>query len=65
MFEKLIYLISLVLLLGLAADRANADITTDLVGYWKLDDNANDSSGNNYHGEEFGNPFYVPGMIDQ
>jgi len=65
MCRKLIYLISLVLLLGLAADRANADITTDLMGYWKLDDNANDSSGNNYHGEEFGNPSYVPGMIGQ
>ena len=65
MCRKLIYLISLVLLLGLAADRANADITTDLMGYWKLDDNASDSSGNGYHGEEFGNPFYVPGIIDQ
>ncbi|MHC4324815.1 MAG: LamG-like jellyroll fold domain-containing protein, partial [Planctomycetota bacterium] len=51
----------LVLLTGIAS----ADITTDLLGYWKLDDNANDSSGNGYHGEEFGNPSYVPGMIDQ
>jgi len=65
MSKKLIYLISLVLLLGLAADRANADITTDLMGYWKLDDNANDSSGNNYHGEEYGSPSYVLGMIGQ
>ncbi len=65
MSKKLIYLISLVLLLGLAADRANADITTDLIGYWKLDDNANDSSGNGYHGEEYGNPSYVPGIIGQ
>jgi len=65
MSKKLIYLIHFVLLLGLAAERANADITTDLIGYWKLDDNAGDSSGNNYHGEEFGNPSYVPGMIDQ
>jgi len=55
----------LVLVLVLLADMANADITTDLVGYWKLDGNANDSSGNNYHGEEFGNPSYVSGVIDQ
>jgi len=44
---------------------ANADITSDLLGYWALDGNADDSSGNNYHGEEFGNPSYVPGVIGQ
>jgi len=55
----------LVLVLVLLADMANADITTDLMGYWKLDGNANDSSGNNYHGEEFGSPSYVSGVIDQ
>jgi len=64
MSKKLIYLV-LVLVLVLLADMVNADITTDLMGYWKLDGNANDISGNNYHGEEFGSPSYVPGMIGQ
>jgi len=64
---KKLTLLTLVLLLVLVllAGMANADITTDLMGYWKLDGNANDSSGNNYHGEEFGNPSYVPGFIGQ
>ena len=64
MCKKLIHLM-LVFVVALLADMANADITTDLVGYWKLDDNANDSSGNNYHGEEYGSPSYVPGIIGQ
>ena len=55
----------LVLVLVLLADVASADITTDLMGYWKLDGNANDSSGNGYHGQEYGSPSYVPGIIGQ
>ncbi|UCC97533.1 MAG: discoidin domain-containing protein, partial [Phycisphaerales bacterium] len=64
MSKKLIHLM-LVTALVLLADAANADITTDLLGYWKLDGNASDSSGNGYHGEEYGNPSYVPGIIGQ
>jgi hypothetical protein len=36
-----------------------------LVAHYKLDGNANDSSGNNYHGTEKGGASYVPGKFDQ
>jgi len=36
-----------------------------LVGYWEFDGNADDSSGNGYHGTENGDPTYVPGKFDQ
>ncbi|MHC4494915.1 MAG: LamG-like jellyroll fold domain-containing protein, partial [Planctomycetota bacterium] len=39
--------------------------TTGLVAHYKLDGNANDSSGNNYHGTEKGGASYVPGKFDQ
>jgi len=64
MCRKLINLM-LVLVIVLLADVASADIETGLRGYWKLDGNAKDSSGNGFHGEEFGNPSYVPGFIDE
>ena len=34
-----------------------------LVGWWRLDGNANDSSGNNNHGTLLGNPQMVAGKI--
>ena len=37
----------------------------DLVAHYQLDGNANDSSGNNYHGTEKGGPSYVAGKFDQ
>jgi hypothetical protein len=33
--------------------------------YYKLDGDASDSSGNGYHGTEYGGPTYVPGIIGQ
>jgi hypothetical protein len=36
-----------------------------LVGWWKFDGNANDSSGNGNNGTEIGNPIYVAGKISQ
>jgi len=51
MFRKPTCLVSLLLLLGMHAHSANADITSDLVSYWKLDDGsgttAKDSFGSN------------------
>ncbi len=35
------------------------------VGYWKFDDNANDSSGNLHHGVEFNNPSYLTGYVNK
>ncbi|UCD49687.1 MAG: hypothetical protein JSW27_19405 [Phycisphaerales bacterium] len=37
----------------------------NLVGYWALDGNANDSSGNGYDGTEVGGPTYVAGKDGQ
>lgn len=55
-----------VLLLGLAVGSAHADITTGLVARYRMDGNANDTSGNGNHGtivgslvsttDRFGNP---------
>ncbi|MHC4536214.1 MAG: LamG domain-containing protein [Planctomycetota bacterium] len=51
MCKKLICLVSLVLLLGLYVDSANADIKSDLISHWKFDEGsgtmARDSAGIN------------------
>ena len=51
MCRKLICLISFVLLLSVSVDITNADIKSDLISYWKLDDGsgttARDSAGSN------------------
>ena len=36
-----------------------------LVGWWQLDGNIKDSSGNNHHGIVRGNPTWVPGRVDR
>ena len=41
----------LVLMLFLAVISTPADITKGMIGYWPLDGNAKDESGNDYHGE--------------
>ncbi|MBN2132803.1 MAG: LamG domain-containing protein [Sedimentisphaerales bacterium] len=61
MAAKLTYAITLSLLLGLfAGSVANAD----LVGWWKLDGNAVDSSDNGHDGVLFGDPEWVEGIVD-
>ncbi|HCO96531.1 MAG TPA: hypothetical protein DIU00_21765 [Phycisphaerales bacterium] len=51
MYRRLTCLISFVLLLGISVNIANADIKSDLVSYWKLDDGsgttARDTVGSN------------------
>jgi len=51
MCRKLFFLISFLLLLGLIVNIAKADIKSDLISYWKLDDGsgtiARDSAGSN------------------
>ncbi|UCD49688.1 MAG: discoidin domain-containing protein [Phycisphaerales bacterium] len=39
--------------------------SANLVGQWSLDGNANDSSGNGYHGTEMNGPTYVTGIDGQ
>ena len=62
MCRKLIYLISFVLLLGLAGSAS-----AELVAHWNFDegsgDTAFDSSVNNYHGIFFNDPPWVQGMF--
>ena len=41
------------------------DLQEGLVGHWMFDGNADDSSGNGYHGEENGDTAYVPGKFGQ
>jgi hypothetical protein len=68
MCKKLIYFISFVLVLGMAAGVANsqqAAIRDGLVGYYPLDGNAQDFSGLGNHGTVGGNPTYVVGMVGQ
>jgi len=68
MCKKLIFLVSLVFVLGPITRMASADITTGLVGYWKLDEVsgniAYDSSGNGNDGTIIGDPQWVVGKID-
>jgi len=58
MFRKLIYLLSVVLLISSINSTEAA-----LVGHWKLDGNAADSSGSGNDGEIFGEPRWVDGKI--
>jgi len=42
-----------------------SDITTGLVGHWKFDGDATDSSGQGNHGTIVGNPTFTQGQIGQ
>jgi len=63
MCRKLIYLNSFVLVLGLVLTSAANAADPGLVGWWKLDDNATDSSGNGHDGVLYGDPQWVAGKI--
>jgi len=68
MYTKLIHLIPIILLLGLAGTSTAEGADPDLVGWWKLDETsgtvASDSSGNAYHGTIYGNPQWIVGRVD-
>ncbi|MHC4432648.1 MAG: LamG-like jellyroll fold domain-containing protein, partial [Planctomycetota bacterium] len=63
MSRKLTCLISVVLALALTSP-ADAQ-ESGLAGWWKLDGNANDSSGNNNRGTLVGNPQWAVGQIGE
>ena len=51
-FSRVSFFSTLTLLfLIVAVNTHSADITDGMIGYWPLDGNAKDVSGNNYHGE--------------
>jgi len=62
MYRKLIYLVSIVLVLGLVGS-----VSADLVGWWRLDDGSGttaiDSSGNGNDGTINGDPKWVAGKV--
>ncbi|MFB0553434.1 MAG: LamG domain-containing protein [Phycisphaerae bacterium] len=63
MCKKLIYVVSFVLVLGIILMSMASAADPDLIGWWRLDSDAIDSSGNNHHGTIFGNPQWVAGKI--
>jgi len=65
MCKKLTCVVCFILSLCVLAGTAKGDPTTDLLAHYEFGGNANDSSGNNFHGTEKGNPTYVAGMIGQ
>ncbi|MCH8120622.1 MAG: LamG domain-containing protein, partial [Planctomycetes bacterium] len=67
MSKKLIYLVSFVLVLGLATTSAGQDIAEGLVGYWPLDEGGGtttaDASGNGNDGTFVDAPVWVSGKF--
>ena len=60
MYKKQIGLLILILLIGMILTNATK---AELVGWWKLDGNADDASGYNHPGTLFGDPQWVDGKI--
>jgi len=60
MCRKLIYLVSLVLVLGLAST-----ISAELVAHWQFEDDFVDATGNGHDGTPNGDPSFVPGRFGQ
>ena len=52
--NKIVNLVSATVLSGLMAGYAWADISSELVVSYPFDNNANDVSGNDYHGKVYG-----------
>ena len=65
MSKNLIYLCSFVLALGLILTGPTHAQDPNLMGWWKLDGDALDSSGNDRHGTLRGAPQYVPGAVNE
>jgi hypothetical protein len=65
MFNRLIYFISLILVTSLIMSSSALCADPSLVAWYRFDGNADDSSGNNIHGTEMGNPTYEPGVFGQ
>ena len=65
MYRKLIYLSSFILVLCLVLTSIAECADPGLVAWYRFDGSADDSSGNNIHGTEMGNPTYEPGVFGQ
>jgi len=63
--KKLICLISLVFVVSLVLTDAAKGADPNLVAWYRFDGDASDSSGNNLHGIEMGDPTYEAGVFGQ
>lgn len=63
MWREFIHLIPFILVMSLVLVSGTDAADINLIGWWKLDGDANDSSGNNHPGTIFGNPRWVAGKI--
>ena len=69
MSNKLIHLISFILVLIIALSSTTNAVGENLVAWWKLDDEGTgtviDSSGNGHHGTLVGDAHFVPGLFGE
>jgi hypothetical protein len=65
MCKKLFFLFSLILVTSLIVSSTAQCADPSLVAWYRFDGNADDSSGNNIHGTEMGNPTYEAGVFGQ
>jgi len=65
MSKKLIYLVCLVFALGLVLTSAANAADPNLMGWWRFDGDALDTSGNERHGTLHGSPQFGPGVFGQ
>jgi hypothetical protein len=65
MSRNLIHLTLFALLLGLCLSGPALAADPNLVGWWKLDGNAEDSSGNGRHGTPMGGVQFGPGVVNE
>lgn len=61
--RKLACMLAVVFVMGLVASMSYADINDGIVGYWPLEGNGDDSSGNGSNGTIVGDPGTVNGMV--
>ena len=65
MFKQTIHVIALIVVLGLLAANVAEGADPSLVAWYRFDGDATDSSGNNLHGTEMGDPTYTTGVFGQ
>ena len=65
MCKKLLFLFSFVLVTSLIISSPAEGADPSLVAWYRFDGNADDSSGNDLHGTEMGDPTYEPGVFGE
>ena len=65
MCNKMIQVVAFVVVIGLFASSVAQSADPSLVAWYRFDGDATDSSGNNLHGTEMGDPTYTAGVFGQ